>query len=393
MLAAVLIGGGAFYWWKNWRSSKESEVAAVRAAEEMRKRSQEERFKAEQEKRKAESDRRKAEWGKAQAERRKLREQKAMEQKKQQEERDRLRKERRAAEDAAEKAQDEQRQKFRSLVKSLSGMQVDLWRNLAKESRPGNFEGTLHAVIPDIHSGETIYEINSHSNGSFDACVLSRSGEQKKVERETFEKDMLKNGGLVIVADRVYIVSPQRSTGNLFPMPESKYSSPSGIALGDLSRLIREYRIDTSALVFAVSYVMPDKKTVVPVETLTFDSRLHRRQILEKVTQHALKSFRPPKTNIKVKRPTVVFYDGKIMKKGMNGVTYVPRDLSGLMPRNYYDMASEARRQESLAEEAKREAERAEQKARESFCGKIANSLDEGRIKIEMQVYGDAATR
>jgi len=393
MLAAVLIGGGAFYWWKNWRSSKESEVAAVRAAEEMRKRSQEERFKAEQEKRKAESDRRKAEWEKAQAERRKLREQKAMEQKKQQEERDRLRKERRAAEDAAEKAQDEQRQKFRSLVKSLSGMQVDLWRNLAKENRPGNFEGTLHAVIPDINSGETIYEINSHSAGSFDVCTLSRSGEQKKVERETFEKDMLKNGGLVIVPDRAYIVSPQRSTGNLFPMPDSKYLSPSEIELDGLSRLIREYRIDTSALVFAVSYVMPDKKTVVPVETLTFDSRLHRRQILEKVTQHALKSFRPPKTNIKVKRPTVVFYDGKIMKKGMNGVTYVPRNPSGLMPRNYYDMASEARRQESLAEEAKREAERAEQKARESFCGKIANSLDEGRIKIEMQVYGDAATR
>ena len=112
-----------------------------------------------------------------------LREKKAKEQKKREEEWERLRKERKAAEAAAEKAQDEQRQKFRSLVKSLSGMQVDLWRNLAKESRPGNFEGTLHAVIPDIHSGETIYEINSHSNGSFDACVLSRSGEQKKVER------------------------------------------------------------------------------------------------------------------------------------------------------------------------------------------------------------------
>lgn len=393
ILVTLVIGGGAFFWWRNWRSSKDAEAAAKKAAEELRVKAQEERFKVEQEKRKAESDRRKEEWEKAQAERRKLREQKAMEQKKQQEERDRLRKERRAAEDAAEKAQDEQRQKFRSLVKSLSGMQVDLWRNLAKESRPGNFEGTLHAVIPDIHSGETIYEINSHSNGSFDACVLSRSGEQKKVERETFEKDMLKNGGLVIVADRAYIVSPQRSTGNLFPMPESKYSSPSGIALGDLSRIICEYRIDTAALIFAVSYVMPDKKTVIPVESTTFDSNLHRRQILEKVTQHALKSYRPPKANIKVKRPTVVFYDGKIMKKGMNGVTYVPRDPSGLMPRNYYDMAEEARRQESLAEEAKREAERAEQKARESFCGKIANSLDEGRIKIEMQVYGDAATR
>ena len=95
---------------------------------------------------------------------------------------------------------------------------------------------------------------------------------------------MLKNGGLVIVADRAYIVSPQRSTGNLFPMPESKYSSPSGIALGDLSRIIREYRIDTTALIFAVSYVMPDKKTVIPVESTTFDSNLHRRQILEKVT-------------------------------------------------------------------------------------------------------------
>jgi hypothetical protein len=87
-----------------------------------------------------------------------------------------------------------------------------------------------------------------------------------------------------------------------------------------------------------------------------------------------------------------VFYDGKILKKGMNGVTYVPRN-PGRMPRNYWEMAEEARRQESLAEEAKREAERAEQKARESFCGKIANSLDEGRIKIEMQVYGEAATR
>ncbi len=390
ILAALVIGGGAFFWWRNWRSSKDAEAAAKKAAEEVRVKTQEERFKAEQEKRKAESDRRKEEWEKAQAERRKLREQKAMEQKKEQEEKERLRKERRAAEDAAEKAQDEQRQKFRSLVKSLSGMQVDLWRNLAKVSRPGNFEGMLHAVVPDIHSGETIYEINSHSNGSFDACVLSRSGEQKKVERETFEKDMLKNGGLVIVSDRAYIVSPQRSTGNLFPMPDSKYSCPSEIALDGISRLIREYRIDTTALIFAVSYVMSDKKTVVPVESTTFDSNLHRRQILEKVTQHALKSYRPPRVNIKVKRPTVVFYDGKIMKKGMNGVTYVPRNPSGLMPRNYYDMANEARRQESLAEDAKREAERTEQKARESFCGNIANSLDEGRIKIEMQVYGEA---
>jgi len=129
------------------------------------------------------------------------------------------------------------------------------------------------------------------------------------------------------------------------------------------------------------------------VESITFDSNLHRRQILEKVTQHALKSFRPPKTNIKVKRPTVVFYDGKIMKKGMNGVTYVPRNPSGLMPRNYYDMASEARKQESLAEEAKREAERAEQKAREIFCRNIDDSLDDGRLKIEIQVYDAGAAR
>ena len=375
IFVALAIGGGAFFWWKNWRSSKDAEAAAQKAAEELRVK--DERFKADQEKIKAES------------ERRKLREQKAMEQKKQQEERERLRKERRAAEDAAEKAQDERRQKFRSLVKSLSGMQVDLWRNLAKERRPGNFEGTLHAVIPDILSGETIYEINSHSSGSFDVCTLSRRGEQKKVERETFEKEMLKNGGLVIVADRAYVVSPQRSTGNLFPMPESERYYPSAIALDDLSRLIREYRIDTTALIFAVSYVMPDKKTVIQVESTTFDSNLHRERIIEKVTQHALKSYRPPRMNIKVKRPTVVFYDGQILKKGMNGVTYVPRK-PGRMPRNYWEMAEEARRQESLAEEAKREAERAEQKARESFCGKIANSLDEGRIKIEMQVYGEA---
>ena len=87
-----------------------------------------------------------------------------------------------------------------------------------------------------------------------------------------------------------------------------------------------------------------------------------------------------------MKRPTVVFYDGQIMKKGMNGVTYVPRKPPGLMPRNYHEMVSEARRQEFEAEEAKRE-------ARESFCGKIANSLDEGRIKIEIQVYEAGAAR
>jgi hypothetical protein len=56
------------------------------------------------------------------------------------------------------------------------------------------------------------------------------------------------------------------------------------------------------------------------------------------------------------------------------------------MPRNYHELASEARRQEF-------EAERAEQKARKSFCSKIANSLDQGRLMIEMQVYGYAATR
>jgi hypothetical protein len=88
-----------------------------------------------------------------------------------------------------------------------------------------------------------------------------------------------------------------------------------------------------------------------------------------------------------------VFYDGKIMKKGMNGVTYVPRNPPGLMPRNYHDMASEARRQEFEARRQESLADEAMREARKSFCSKIANSLDQGRLKIEMQVFGDAATR
>lgn len=404
LLAVVVIGGGGLYGWKAWRDAQEAEAAAMKAAEVARKESEEKRLKAEQEQRKAEQekrraelDRRKAEHEKDLAERRKLREEQAIARKKRQEEEARLRKERKAAFEAVEKAQEEQRQKFRSLMKSLGGMQADLWRNLSKEKRPGKFDGVFYAVVPDVHSDETIYEIKSHSNGSLDVRTLSRRGEQQSVERDVYEKDVIKNGGLIVVSDKAYIVSPQRNTGNLFLIPsDSDYWSPSEIMLDGLSRMIREFHIDMSGLSFAVSYVMPDKKATVPVEITSFDANVKRSQVIDKVVQHELKSLRPSKTRTKakVKRPTVVFYDGKILKKGMDGVTYVPRNPSaGNMGRNYFKYADEARRQERLADEANMSASHAEVEFRANISRKIAESLDAGRIKIEMLVYGSGVSR
>ena len=385
----VVICGGTFWGWNTWRNAKKMEIAAIKAAEDFRIKSEEyrlkdenERCKIEQEKRKEELERRRLEHEKNLAVKNKLRQEQAIASKKQQEEKEWLRKERIAAEE-----------KFSSLMKSFSGLQADIWRRLPKNSRPGNFEGIFHVLVPGVDSGEAIYEIKSHSNGSLDVCKLSRQGE-KPVERDVYEKDVIKNGGMVIISGKAYIVSPQKSAGNLFPVPDSRYWTPSEIVLDGLSLLIRKYRIDTSGLVFGVSYVMPDDKSMIRIESMPYNANLTRRQILDKVTQYALKTYRPPKAKIKVKRPTVVFYDGRILKKGMNGVTYVPRNPSPEnLGRNYFNYAQEARRQERLAEDAKREAEHAEQEARANFIRRIADTFGAGRIKIEILEYGRAASR
>jgi hypothetical protein len=146
--------------------------------------------------------------------------------------------------------------------------------------------------------------------------------------------------------------------------------------------VISRSQVNADGIFFDVTYVSADRKMSVPVRGVPLGQSINRQEILDAVTQHALKSFRPPKQGAKRKRRTVVMYDGPTVRRMADGVTYVPRNPPRGAGKSYQSLCEEARRQEDAEEESRRSADTSLHEARERFCRQIDEGLDSGHIKV-----------
>ena len=384
-LVAVVVCTVGFFWWKGWRDGRAAEAAKLQAAREEQRRIDAERRAKDEAVRMAEAAQRKAEAEKRRQEKESQRkaeaeerERRRVEEAKRRAEEAQIRQERIAADKAEAQLREARRKQYDSVKESLFNMPMALWRNLAKDRRPGVAEGEFYCFVPKPNGDMMLYRIDATS-----VSLISQDGDVESVQRDAYEAVVTERGCLLMADGKAYVVSPKANGDGLFPVPQTTVN-PSELSLRGIGDVIRRVGANADGLSFGVTYVSADRKNEVPVKSVAFGQSVARQDVLDAVTQHALKSFRPPKPATKAKRPTVVFYDGLTVKNSLNGVTYVPRTPPRKANQKYYSLCDEARRQERLEEEARQSATDAVREARARLANKIEDTLDAGRIKISV---------
>ena len=183
----------------------------------------------------------------------------------------------------------------------------------------------------------------------------------------------------------VYVSVPKGPENEKYVVPSSSVE-PSSLLWGEgLCALIKRYSMGTQNLAYDVSY-LPARGKELPLGRYTFGQPLGRAELQSAVLSVAMKNWRPPKAKTKAKafRPTVVFYDGKTIKKGADGVTYVPRS-PGRTSSSYGKLYAEASRQEEMLAAAQGSQDDEMARAKEDFRENVISSIPDGSLQVSVK--------
>ena len=397
VIAVVLVGAAAFgiSVWRRHAAEQErvrEEERQRMEAESARERQERE---AEWQKKRAEAQQRQQEEAEKRAEaekkRKEERERERAEQKRLRDEREKERLDKIAAAENLKKERKERAEKFDRVGKLFSKATVDLWKNMPQDARPGTTEGVFYSLIP-LGKDHGVYEVGSVTNGPMRVVELSKKEADEPLDVADYLGLVEKYGCLCLPADggKAYVSEPKGSAGKQYTVPSSSVE-PSSLLWGEgLCALIKRYSIGTQNLVYDVSY-LPARGKALPLGPFAFGKPLGRSELQSAVLAAALKNWRPPKAKASKKafRPTVVFYDGKTIKKGADGVTYVPRSPVGRVGSSYGKLCDEARRQEEM-QAATQEAQSDEAaRAKENFCEGVVSSIPDGSLQVSVRITED----
>ena len=392
VVAVVLAGAAAFgiSVWQRHRAEQESMREAERQrmeAEDALKRQGQD---AEWEKRKEETRQRQLEEAAKRDEvikqRKEKYERERAEQKRLREEREKERQDKIAAAAALVKERKERAEKFDMIEKKFSTATVDLWKNMPKEARPGTVEGVFYCLIP-FDKDYGVYEVGSSTNGPMRVAKLSKTEADEPLEVADYAGLVAKWGCLCLPAEgkKAFVSVPTGSENEKYVVPSSSVE-PSSLLWGEgLCTLIKRYSMGTQNLEYDVSY-LPARGKALPLGSFAFGKPLGRSELQAAVLDVALKNWHPPKTKAKVPRRTVVFYDGKNIKKGADGVTYVPRSPAGRVGSNYGKLCDEASRQEEMLAAAQASQNEEAARAKENFCESVISAIPDGSLQVSVRV-------
>ncbi len=392
-IALVLVGATAFgvSAWRRHAAEQERvrEEERQRAeAENARERKERE---AEWQKKRAEAQQEAEKRAEAEKKRKEERERERAEQKRLRDEREKERQDKIAAAESLKRERKERAEKFDRVGKLFSKATVDLWKNMPQDARPGMTEGVFFSLIP-FEKEHGVYEVGSVTNGPMRVVELSKEEADEPLDVADYLGLVEKYGCLCLPADggKVYVSVPKGSAGKQHTVPSSSVE-PSSLLWGEgLCALIKRYSIGTQNLVYDVSY-LPARGKALPLGQFAFGKPLGRSELQSAVLAAALKNWHPPKAKASKKafRPTVVFYDGKTIKRGADGVTYVPRSPAGRMGSSYGKLCDEARRQEEkLSATQESQADEAA-RAKENFCESVISSIPDGSLQVSVSIAED----
>ena len=341
VVAVVVVLAGAWFWYSSLAARRAREekarIEAKQAQEaEMRRQEAERRKEAERQEREraARKEREEARRIKEEAERKARREAEA---KRKEEQENRQKVER---QEEAENREQERiaREKFESVGNLFRKAKPLPWRTLDKAHRPGAVEGTFHCAIPGANGGVDLFAVESSANGSMKVVSVS---EKDAVETPFagWNDRLQEYGGVIHNGSKVYLFQPKAK--DACQLPQNDFD-PSKMRLGELVGLVRDFGMDMNAYTFECRVTCKGVKNAISVSKTAFGHYVSCYDVKAKVREAVAASVKKPKSN---KRRTVMFYDGGIVKKQLNGVILVPRNPIRFDSK-YADWRAEAERQE-----------------------------------------------
>ena len=305
--------------------------------------------------------------------------------KQQREKREKERLDKIAATAALAKERKDRAEKFDRIGRALKGATVDLWKNLPKESRPGAVQGTFYCLIP-FDKDYGVYEVESFANGPMRVAKLSKRESDEPIEIADYSGLVAKLGCLCLPADgkTAYVTAPNGTESEKYVVPSS-IVMPASLLWGEgLCALVKRYSMETGNLAYDVSY-LPARGKELPLGQFAFGQLLGRTQLQEAVLAVAFKKWKPPKTKSKTFRRTVMFYDGKTIKKGADGITYVPRSPDGRVGASYGKLCDEAMRQEEMQAALQKEQEEELARVKEDFRESVISAIPDGSLQVTVK--------
>lgn len=334
-VAVVVVAlAGAWFWYSSLAARRAQEekarIEAKQAQEaEMQRQEAERRQETERQEREraARKEQEKARRIKAEAERKARREAEASK--------------RQAKLQAEEKRQEKESlalKRFESVRKLFRNAKPLAWRTLEKTRRPGAVDGIFHCALPKANGGCDLFAVESSSDGSIKVMSVGEK-ESSEMPYAEWNNKLQAYGGLIHDGVKVYLFLPKAQ--DACQLPPNDFD-PSQIRLGELVGLVRDFWMDMIGFSFECRVTCKGLKNAISISKTSFGHYVSCYDVTSKIKEAVAATVKKPKSN---KRRTVMFYDGGIVKKQLNGVILVPRNPIRFDSK-YADLRAEAERQE-----------------------------------------------
>lgn len=376
-VAVLAVLGAGLGWFLHWDGERKAQARQAKLqAEEAQlalERQQAEAKKAREEQAAAERKKREEQAMERNAKREAERQKREAEDRRRQAERE-LRLKEEAAAEAHDKALRDEFDRVESLFQRAKLLP---WSALPKAKRPGAADGTFFCVIPVGRGGCAFFRIDSKAGGEIKPSRLSRTKDPAEVDFKEWNEMLNAAGGIVHDGDCSYLFASKTAAGGM-SLPTEDFR-PAQLRLGELEMLMRSCRLVTDSLATEVVVSSDEIKGASARFIVKFCDYLDLRTIREGLAKGIEAA--TPRASVKQKRRTVMFYDGNILKKQMNGVVLVPRNPLRI-DKNYVTYRDEAERQERETEQAGSDAEA---KRRAGMERRLERALESAKMSISVK--------
>lgn len=229
-----------------------------------------------------------------------------------------------AEREKAEKELFESKVLYRKTCALFAEGKFDFLQSNSPASMPGVADGVFYYLLPFLDNGEIVI-CQSATNGIRSVCRLDDTGKRTPMEEGTFLESLTGKDYLMAYEDRVYFQS-KRKKPHVAAISKADVVDLVKEFFGDITPEVKRLDLDPEALSFEIVFVPKNSKKVIIADTVEYGVQYSLEKVREAIEDafpmRRVKSTVGKKSSFK---RTVVFWDGAHIKKGIDGVTYVPR--------------------------------------------------------------------
>lgn len=217
---------------------------------------------------------------------------------------------------------DSAREIFRSVFRTIEGGTLDF----VSELKLNDAAYPLYYLFPGHMSDEHSFVVHEKdANGEERMYVLNDKGERTGIDTNMVATTLLVQDYLVVSSNKVYFHSnrKRRHTGVISKM---KPSDLTDVFFGGVAKDIKTIDPDFPGLKFEIVFIPKGWKRIIISDTVEFGHGYSLSKVRESVEEAIpMKATTTVKPSRKKYKRTVAFWDGCHIKRGVDGVTYVPR--------------------------------------------------------------------